>query len=68
MFKKIKHNKRLFLQLSNLKNNKKYSNNCRPIKILGIETSCDDTGVAIVDDTGKIIGQGLCSQQKVHTR
>ncbi|XP_044004034.1 probable tRNA N6-adenosine threonylcarbamoyltransferase, mitochondrial [Aphidius gifuensis] len=45
-----------------------FFNHCRPIKILGIETSCDDTGVAIVDDTGKIIGQALCSQQKIHTR
>ncbi|XP_049852479.1 tRNA N6-adenosine threonylcarbamoyltransferase, mitochondrial-like isoform X1 [Schistocerca gregaria] len=34
--------------------------------VLGIETSCDDTGCAIVDNKGKIIGEALHSQQQVH--
>ncbi|KAK7793402.1 hypothetical protein R5R35_014308 [Gryllus longicercus] len=35
-------------------------------KILGIETSCDDTGCAIVDDSGNILGEALNSQQEIH--
>ncbi|XP_049801940.1 tRNA N6-adenosine threonylcarbamoyltransferase, mitochondrial isoform X3 [Schistocerca nitens] len=34
--------------------------------VLGIETSCDDTGCAIVDNKGKILGEALHSQQQVH--
>ncbi|CAB0020625.1 unnamed protein product [Nesidiocoris tenuis] len=34
--------------------------------ILGIETSCDDTGVAIVNSDGKILGESLFSQQELH--
>ncbi|XP_059488823.1 tRNA N6-adenosine threonylcarbamoyltransferase, mitochondrial [Neocloeon triangulifer] len=34
--------------------------------ILGIETSCDDTGCAIVDSDGNILGESLHSQLKVH--
>ncbi|XP_063988908.1 tRNA N6-adenosine threonylcarbamoyltransferase, mitochondrial [Diachasmimorpha longicaudata] len=36
------------------------------VKVLGIETSCDDTGVAIVDDSGRILGEALHSQQSTH--
>lgn len=35
--------------------------------ILGIETSCDDTGCGIVSTEGKLLGEGLFSQQKYHT-
>lgn len=38
----------------------------RNITILGIETSCDDTGCAIVNDKGHILGESLCSQQDIH--
>lgn len=41
---------------------KNISTNERPAIILGIETSCDDTGFAIVDSTGKILGEALNSQ------
>lgn len=46
-------------------------NNCilfikRTITILGIETSCDDTGCAIVNDKGQILGESLYSQQEIH--
>lgn len=36
--------------------------------ILGIETSCDDTGCAIVDTEGNILGEALNSQQLVHLK
>ncbi|XP_046613400.1 probable tRNA N6-adenosine threonylcarbamoyltransferase, mitochondrial [Neodiprion virginianus] len=47
------------------KNNRKLSNN-KPAVILGIETSCDDTGCAVVDSNGAILGEALHSQQSVH--
>ena len=34
--------------------------------VLGIETSCDDTGVAIVDSSGHILYEGLSSQWSTH--
>ena len=33
---------------------------------MGIETSCDDTGVAIVEDNGCVLGEALHTQLKVH--
>ncbi|KAJ1186970.1 hypothetical protein NDU88_003749 [Pleurodeles waltl] len=36
--------------------------------VLGIETSCDDTGAAVVDETGKILGEALHSQMEVHLK
>lgn len=35
-------------------------------KVLGIETSCDDTGCAIVDSDRNVLGDFLQSQQKIH--
>ena len=35
-------------------------------RILGIETSCDDTGVAIYDDAEGLLGHALYSQIKTH--
>ena len=34
--------------------------------ILGIESSCDETAAAIVDDTGRVHAQALHSQQALH--
>lgn len=34
--------------------------------VLGIETSCDETGAAVVDEHGKVLGEGLHSQLDVH--
>ncbi|CAB1447139.1 unnamed protein product [Pleuronectes platessa] len=34
--------------------------------VLGIETSCDDTGAAVLDETGSILGESLHSQKEVH--
>uniref|UniRef100_H3B2Z8 N(6)-L-threonylcarbamoyladenine synthase n=1 Tax=Latimeria chalumnae TaxID=7897 RepID=H3B2Z8_LATCH len=36
--------------------------------VLGIETSCDDTGAAVVDETGTILGEALHSQKEVHLK
>lgn len=39
----------------------------RPI-VLGIETSCDDTGVAVVDRDGNVMGECINSQQETHLK
>lgn len=36
--------------------------------ILGIETSCDDTGCAVVNGVGKVLGESLFSQNAIHVR
>ena len=38
------------------------------MKILGIETSCDETGVAVYDPLGGILAEGLYSQLDLHAR
>ena len=38
------------------------------MKILGIETSCDETGVAVYDPDGGILAEGLYSQLDLHAR
>ncbi|MDE0001215.1 MAG: tRNA (adenosine(37)-N6)-threonylcarbamoyltransferase complex transferase subunit TsaD [Rhodospirillaceae bacterium] len=38
------------------------------VKILGIETSCDETGVAVYDPHGGIVAEGLYSQLDLHAR
>lgn len=35
--------------------------------VLGIESSCDDTGVAIVSSSGRILGESLKSQVDIHS-
>jgi len=34
--------------------------------VLGIETSCDDTGAALVNENGEIVGEALHSQTPIH--
>jgi hypothetical protein len=34
--------------------------------VLGIETSCDDTGVAVVRSDGAVLGEALASQHQIH--
>lgn len=34
--------------------------------VLGIESSCDDTGVAVVTPDGRILGQALATQADIH--
>ena len=36
--------------------------------ILGIETSCDDTGAAVVDTNRNILGESINSQTKYHVK
>ncbi|KAI5613422.1 putative tRNA N6-adenosine threonylcarbamoyltransferase, mitochondrial [Silurus asotus] len=36
--------------------------------VLGIETSCDETGAAVLDETGTILGESLHSQKEVHLK
>ncbi|XP_029559324.1 tRNA N6-adenosine threonylcarbamoyltransferase, mitochondrial [Salmo trutta] len=36
--------------------------------VLGIETSCDETGAAVIDETGLILGESLHSQKEVHMK
>jgi len=39
-----------------------------PVNILGIETSCDETSVAVVQDGNKILSNVISSQIEVHKR
>lgn len=39
-----------------------------PSNVLGIETSCDETAVAIVDTEGRVLASVLASQHDVHGR
>ncbi|SVD66005.1 uncharacterized protein METZ01_LOCUS418859, partial [marine metagenome] len=38
------------------------------MKILGIETSCDDTGVAIVEDGRNCLSNIISSQEEMHAK
>jgi N6-L-threonylcarbamoyladenine synthase len=38
----------------------------RVFTVLGIESSCDDTGAAVVRSDGVILGEALASQQEIH--
>ncbi|XP_031827037.1 threonyl-carbamoyl synthesis 4 [Nomia melanderi] len=38
----------------------------KPAIILGIESSCDDTGCGIVDSTGAVLGEAINSQHHTH--
>lgn len=38
----------------------------KPFTVLGIESSCDDTGAAIVRSDGVILGEALASQAQIH--
>ncbi|XP_048455075.1 tRNA N6-adenosine threonylcarbamoyltransferase, mitochondrial isoform X2 [Rhincodon typus] len=41
---------------------------CSARLVLGIDTSCDDTGAAVVDETGNILGEALHSQKGTHLK
>ncbi|OBS67826.1 hypothetical protein A6R68_03633 [Neotoma lepida] len=36
--------------------------------VLGIETSCDDTAAAVVDEAGHVLGEAMHSQTEVHLK
>lgn len=42
--------------------------NYKNFTVLGIETSCDDTGVALVNSDGIVLGEALYSQQDLHLK
>lgn len=41
-------------------------NRDKPFCVLGIESSCDDTGAAIIRSDGTILGESLASQHSIH--
>lgn len=41
-------------------------NRSKPFIVLGIESSCDDTGAAVVRSDGVILGESLASQNEIH--
>ncbi|KAL7459362.1 hypothetical protein ACHAWC_011815 [Mediolabrus comicus] len=41
-------------------------NRDKPFCVLGIESSCDDTGAAIIRSDGRILGESLASQHSIH--
>jgi hypothetical protein len=38
----------------------------RPKLVLGIETSCDDTGAAVVTTDGRVLGEAIATQTEIH--
>jgi N6-L-threonylcarbamoyladenine synthase len=40
----------------------------KPFLVLGIETSCDDTGVAVVSSNGTILSNVVYSQNSIHEK
>lgn len=38
----------------------------RPRVLLGIESSCDDTGAAVVTSDGRVLGEALAGQVEIH--
>ena len=57
------NNPRTWTRLSRMR--RRCSNGGRYLRVLGIESSCDDTGAAVVDSDGKILGEALNSQTKI---
>jgi hypothetical protein len=43
-------------------------NRLMPFNVLGIESSCDDTGAAIVRSDGVVLGEALASQADIHQK
>lgn len=42
------------------------SNSSKPLLLLGIESSCDDTGAAVLTSDGKVLGEALATQAELH--
>ncbi|KAF7278063.1 hypothetical protein GWI33_008832 [Rhynchophorus ferrugineus] len=55
-----------FLRLISKSYNRQIHGNSKRAIILGIETSCDDTGCGIVDTQGNLLGEALHSQHLTH--
>lgn len=39
-----------------------------PKLVLGIETSCDDTGAAVVTSDGRVLGEAIATQAEIHAQ
>ncbi|XP_009484583.1 tRNA N6-adenosine threonylcarbamoyltransferase, mitochondrial isoform X1 [Pelecanus crispus] len=62
LLKSVKHGRAAWLRSSSAHAGKQHLRKL----VLGIETSCDDTGAAVVDDAGNILGEALRCQKEVH--
>lgn len=62
------NNKKQLRSVCNFDQTVRYTSQQKSSIILGIETSCDDTGCAIVDNNGKILGEALNSQHIIHLK
>ena len=54
--------------MQDLTPSRRRENRIKPMLILGIETSCDETGVAVVEDGKKILANEVASQIPLHAR
>lgn len=69
MFTKYSYLTKLVRQSNVLKSNyQQAANSSNKALILGIETSCDDTGCAIVDTDGNILGEAVHCQEALHIK
>jgi N6-L-threonylcarbamoyladenine synthase len=66
MFQYLKLARNNFCNPKRICLSKNYSSIKEPFKVLGIETSCDDTGVAIVNSDRQIISEAIHIQQQLH--
>ncbi|XP_050756416.1 tRNA N6-adenosine threonylcarbamoyltransferase, mitochondrial [Gymnogyps californianus] len=62
LLKSVKHGRAVWLRSSSAHSGKQHPRKL----VLGIETSCDDTGAAVVDDAGNVLGEALHCQKEVH--
>ncbi|KAJ7416198.1 putative tRNA N6-adenosine threonylcarbamoyltransferase, mitochondrial [Willisornis vidua] len=62
LLRSVKHSRAAWLSSSSAHSGKQRFRRL----VLGIETSCDDTGAAVVDDAGCVLGEALHSQNEVH--
>ncbi|KAF7390044.1 hypothetical protein HZH68_011901 [Vespula germanica] len=67
MLFQLKHLHPRYNVLKSLKKFKKFCTH-EPAIILGIESSCDDTGCGIVDSNGNILGEAINSQYLLHLK
>ncbi|XP_071603903.1 tRNA N6-adenosine threonylcarbamoyltransferase, mitochondrial isoform X1 [Heliangelus exortis] len=58
----LKHGRAAWLSSSSASSGKQHPGKL----VLGIETSCDDTGAAVVDDAGHVLGEALHCQREIH--
>ncbi|KFU87811.1 putative tRNA threonylcarbamoyladenosine biosynthesis protein Osgepl1, partial [Chaetura pelagica] len=62
LLKSVRHRQTAWLRSSPARSGKQHLGKL----VLGIETSCDDTGAAVVDDAGRVLGEALHCQKEIH--